>query len=206
MASGRLVASILARSDADPDVSYLTQRVKRTLDLLTPIEGNLIPDPEATLAELPLDPDNMLSRLFVPGDQPKVSASFASTGPRAAAFCADSQARKDGLFAQAGIDRCAFSEGSQLMRSKDETAATTILPKLAEADRSESIDHDVSSPDGLKDARCFEQKPAIVADNANARFECFVSYGRYIAAVTSNEENDVRQRAAAQYAILVNSG
>jgi hypothetical protein len=204
--SGRLVTSILTRSDANPDVSSLTQRVKRTLDLLTPLEGNLIPIPDAGLASLPLDPDNMLSRLFVPGDQPKVSASFGSMGPRAATFCADSQARKDGLFSQAGIDRCAFSEGSQLLRAKDETAAATILPKLAEAERSEFIDHDVAPPDGLKDARCYEQKQAIVADNANARFACFVSYGRYIASVWSNEEKDVRQRAAAQYAILANSG
>jgi hypothetical protein len=53
--------------------------------------------------------------------------------------------------------------------------------------------------------KCFEQKQDIVADNANARFVCFVSFGRYVGSVISNEEKDAQQRAAAQYAILVNS-
>ncbi|OBI88473.1 hypothetical protein A5661_05900 [Mycobacterium asiaticum] len=61
------------------------------------------------------------------------------------------------------------------------------------------------APTELPDARCYEQKKEIVADNANARFACFVGFGRYVATVSSNEENDVRQRAAAQYAMLVNS-
>ncbi|MDT5218405.1 MAG: serine/threonine kinase PknH [Mycobacterium sp.] len=205
MASGRLVASIIARSDANPDVSYLTQQVKKTLDQQTPLMTKLIPGGAISLTSLPLDPDRMLSRLFVPAEQPKVSAEFGSMGPRAAGLCADSQARKDGLFAQAGVDRCAFSTESQLARTKDEAAAKTLLPKLVESERAEFIDHDVASPEGLPDVKCFEQKQDIVADNANARFVCFVSFGRYVGSVISNEEKDAQQRAAAQYAILVNS-
>jgi serine/threonine protein kinase len=205
MAAGRFVTSIVARSDSNPDVSYLTQRVKRALDLQVPLEAKVIPGMEAALTSLRLDPDNMLSRLFLPGEQPKVSAQFGSMGPRAATLCSDSQALKDGLFNQAGIDRCAFSVDSQVLRAKDEAAAKAILPKLAESERGESIDHDIAPPDGLKDAKCFEQKQEMWADNANARFVCYLSYGRYIAAVPSGEEKDVRIRAAAQYAILVNS-
>jgi hypothetical protein len=120
-------------------------------------------------------------------------------------LCEDSQPRKDGLYAQAGIDRCAFSTDSQLMRTKDETAAKTFLPKQIESERAEYIDHDVASPDRLPGARCVEQKAQIVTDNANGRFVCFVQFGRYVAAVWSNEEKDAQQRAAAQYAILFNS-
>jgi serine/threonine kinase PknH len=205
MAVGRFVTSIVARSDSNPDVSYLTQRVKRALDLQVPLEAKVVPSVDATLTSLQLDPDHMLSRLFLAGEQPKVSAQFGSMGPRAATLCSDSQALKDGLFNQAGIDRCAFSIDSQLVRAKDEAAATAILPKLAESERGEAIDHDIAPPDGLKDAKCFEQKQELWADNANARFVCYVSYGRYIGAVLSGEEKDVRIRAAAQYAILVNS-
>ena len=170
-----------------------------------PLLAKVIPSLEPSLPTLPLDPDHMLSRLFVAGEQPKISASFGSMGPRAASFCEDSQARKEGLFDQAGVDRCAFSAESTLVRTKDEAAATAALPKFAESERAEFIDHDVAPPDALKSARCFEQKQEIWADNANARFACYVSYGRYIASVASNEEKDVRQRASAQYAILVNS-
>jgi hypothetical protein len=204
-AMGTFVASVIARSDANPDVSYLTQRVKTALDQMTPLVNKLIPVAGAGLTGLSLDPDHMLSRIFVSGEVPKVDANFGSTGPRAAAFCEDSEARREGLYTQAGVDRCAGTEEGQLIRTKDEAAAKTYLPKIADSVRSEFVDHDIAPPDGLPEARCFENKQAIWADNANARFGCFVSFGRYIGSVYSNEEKDVRQRAAAQYAILVNS-
>ncbi|OBK24336.1 hypothetical protein A5634_03090 [Mycobacterium asiaticum] len=205
MASGSLVQSVLVRSDAHPDVSDLTQRIKRTLELQAPLIARQIPALVAGLTTLPPDPDHMLSRLFVSGDQPKISEQFGSVGPHAAVFCADSQARKDGLFNQAGIDRCAFDLDATLVRARDEKAATAIFPKLVESERDEYIERDIPSPAGLPAAKCFEEKPAIAADTPNARFACYVSFGRYISSVTSGEENDVRQRAAAQYAILVNS-
>lgn len=205
MASGRVVVSMAVRSDAHPDVSYLTQRIQRALDQQAPLMAKLIPINNAGLTTAQLDPDRMLSRLFIAGDQPKLSPTFGSMGPHAAAFCADSQAQREGLFDEAGIDRCAFGVDAILLRAKDESAAQAILPKLVEAEREEFIDHDVPGPAELANARCYEQKKEIVADNANARFACFVGFGRYIATVSSNEENDARQRAAAQYAILVNS-
>ncbi len=203
MASGSIVASVYASSGYS---LHLRQRVIRTFDLQGPLVANLLPTFDAELTTLPRDPDHMLSRLLVAGDQPKISRSFGSMGPRAALLCTTAGDLREGLFEQLGIDRCAQSNDAELLRAKDETAAKTGVPKMVETQRSEHIDHDVAPPDGLKDARCFEEKQEIVADNANARFECYVSFGRYIAEVWSNEEKDVRQRAAAQYAILVNSG
>src|ERR1700753_1586554 len=91
-AGGRFVTSVRVRSDSNPDVSYLTQRVKRALDLQVPLEAKVVPSVDATLTSLQLDPDHMLSRLFLAGEQPKVSAQFGSMGPRAATLCSDSQA------------------------------------------------------------------------------------------------------------------
>ncbi|ORA93035.1 hypothetical protein BST27_29180 [Mycobacterium intermedium] len=205
MPSGRMVVSVIVRSDENDNVAFLTQRVKRTLDLQTPLLDKVIPSVAIGVTTLPLDPDRMLSRLFVPAEQPQVSSTFGSMGPHAAGFCADSPVRKEGLFEQADVDRCAFSTEGQLLRARDEASAKALLPKLIEAVRAEYIDHDVAPPEALSDARCVEQKAEIVADNANARFVCFVSFGRYIGSVWSNEEKDAQQRAAAQYAILVNS-
>lgn len=205
MPSGRLVVSVIVRSDENDNVAFLTQRVKRTLDLQTPLMDKVIPSVAIGVTSLPLDPDRMLSRLFVPAEQPQVSSTFGSMGPHAANFCADSPVRKDGLFEQADVDRCAFSTEGQLLRARDEASAKALLPKIIDAVRAEYIDHDVASPEALSDARCVEQKAEIVADNANGRFVCFVSFGRYIGSVWSNEEKDAQQRAAAQYAILVNS-
>ena len=77
------------------------------------------------------------------------TANFGTVGPRAVDVCADSQAVRQGLFGEAGIDRCASSPQSQLLRAKDEAAATAILPKLVEAKRAENIDHDVAAPDAI---------------------------------------------------------
>jgi hypothetical protein len=205
MASGRLVVSVVAHSDPHAELNYLVQRIQRALDLQIPLMARLLPHTETGLTSLPLDPDNMLSQAFVAREQPKVSAGFGSAGPRAALLCADSQAVKDGLLAQARVDRCAFTPDGQLLRAEDETAAKTLLPKLVEAGRAEVVDHDVASPEGVPNARCFEQKQAIWAEEANVRFVCFVSFRRYVALVASNEEKDARQRAAVQYAILANS-
>lgn len=205
LAWGRLVTSVLVRSDANPGTEYLTQRVKRIFDLQIPLMDRLLPSVETQLTTLPLDPDHMLSRLFAAEDQRKISARFGSLGPHAVYVCADSQAVKDGLLKQAGVDRCAFGTDAQLLRAQDENAARIALPKLVEAERQEYIDHDVAPADGVTASRCYETKQSLWADAANLRFQCLVTYGRYIATVWSNEEKDVRQRAAAQYAILVNS-
>ena len=100
-------------------------------------------------------------------------------------------------------NRCGAARSA---RDAKEAAASALLPKLVEADTEEFIDHEVAPPDRLANAaRCYERKQAIWADDANKRFGCVVSFGRYVAFVWSNEEKDVRQRAAAQYSILVNS-
>jgi serine/threonine kinase PknH len=206
MASGSLVVSILSSDTTADSVDALTQRVKAILDLQVPLMQNVIPPNDAALTSLPLDPDDMLRRAFVARDQPTISDSYGTIGPKAAILCASSEAVKEGLYAQAGVDRCATTPSAQLLRAQDESAANTLLPKLVDATRQAgTIDHDVASPDGLSDAKCYETKNAIWADNASSRFFCWVSFGRYVAAVSSDEEKDARERAAAQYAILVHS-
>ena len=206
MAQGSLVVSILSSDATANSVDALTQKVKAILDQQVPLMQNVIAPNDAALTSLPLDPDDMLRRAFVARDQPAISDSYGTIGPKAAIFCASSEAVKAGLYAQAGVDRCATTPTAQLLRAKDDSAANALLPKLVDASRQQgSIDHDVASPDGLSEAKCYETKNSLWADDANSRFFCWVSFGRYVAAVSSNEEKDARQRAAAQYAILAHS-
>lgn len=206
MAQGSLVVSVVSSDSTANSVDALTQKVKAILDVQVPLMQNVIAPNDAALTSLPLDPDDMLRRAFVARDQPTISDSYGTIGPKAAIFCASSEAVKAGLYTQAGIDRCATTPAAQLLRAQDEAAANTVLPKLVDAIRQAgSIDHDVASPDGLSNAKCYETKNSLWADNANSRFFCWVTFGRYVAAVSSNEEKDARQRAAAQYAILVHS-
>jgi hypothetical protein len=71
--------------------------------------------------------------------------------------------------------------------------------------QTERVQREVAPPANVPKAQCFEYKQNIWAGTERLRFRCGVIYGRYVAWVNSAEENDVRQRAAAQYAILVNS-
>src|ERR1700757_4876581 len=204
LARRSFVVSIVTSSSTAPDLDSLTLRVQRTFDVQGPLMDQLLPADDAGLTSIPLDPDHMLSRVFIAGEQPNISATYGSMGPRAVILCATSVAVKDGLFGSAGVDRCAITPESQLLRAQDDAAASALLPKLVQAE-GEYVDHEVAGPDGLPNARCWERKQVIWSDNANFRFVCGVSFGRYVAFVSRNEEKAARQRAAAQYAILVNS-
>jgi hypothetical protein len=206
MARGRLVVSVVTSGTTVSGLSDLRQQVQRTFDAQAPLMDQLIPAAEAGLTLLPLDPDHMLSRSFIAGDQPNISDTYGSVGPRAAALCAGDQELKDGLFGHTGVDRCASTPDGQLLRAGDDGAASALLTKMVQADAAEYMDHEVAPPEGLTtNARCYEEKQEMWSDDANLRFECAVSFGRYVAWVHSNEDKDARQRAAAQYAILVNS-
>ena len=205
MAHRNLVVSAYTSTVAQSNLNELIQRVQRTFDMQVPLLDQVNSHSEATLGSLPLDPDHMLSRTFVAGEQPKISDTYGTMGPRAVVLCADSGSVKNRLFEQAGVDRCAFSVDAILLRARADTAASALLPRLIQANADEFVDHEVAPPDGLSKARCWEQKQQVWASDTNARFTCWLSFGRYVVAVWSNEDKDVRHRATAQYEILVNS-
>jgi serine/threonine kinase PknH len=206
MAAGDLVVSIIAVDGLATDVSQLTKVVAKIFDEQEPLMTGFQTTVEPSLTALPTDSDRMLSRVFVAGDLPPISAEFGTRGPRAAIECAGSADVIDGNYDEAGVDRCTGSPDGQLLRAKDEDAAKALLPKLVDADRDVYIEKDIAGPDGLSSdiAKCYEQKQRFWKDNESARYVCQVTYGRYIGLVYSGEEKDVRQRAAAQYAILAN--
>lgn len=205
IARGSFVASVMTFHRDAVTVDTMTEWVATILDEQTPLMEDLLPTAEAALSTLPLDPDDMLRRIFVEGDVPSLSDTFGSVGPHGAAICANNKAVEDDLFGQAGVDRCAYSSGAYLLRAGDESAAADLMPKLVESDREDYIERDIDPPVGLDSALCNEQKNEVWADNANARYQCWVTFGRYVALVAGSDVDDVHQRVSAQYATLVNS-
>ncbi|MDT5328397.1 MAG: serine/threonine kinase PknH, partial [Mycobacterium sp.] len=183
----------------------LTQKVQKILNLQMPLMKGLTPIFDITFTQEPLDPDDMLRRAFVAGQQPAVSRTYFTVGPRAVFTCEGPAVLEAGLFADAGVDRCTITPETNMFRVRDDTAATKLLPNIVDVNRQVKIDHDIAPPGGLPDARCYEQKQSLWTDHPNNRFICLVAFGRYVSSVASNDENDVRQRGAAQYTILVNS-
>ena len=207
MAAGDLVVSIIAVDGLATDISQLTKVVAKIFDEQEPLMTGFQTTVEPSLTALPMDSDRMLSRVFVAGDLPPISAEFGTRGPRAAIECAGSADVIDGTYDKAGVDRCTGSRDGQLLRAKDEDAAKALLPQLVDAARDVYIERDIAGPDGLSSdvARCYEQKQRFWKDNESGRYVCQVTFGRYVGLVSSGEEKDVHQRAAAQYAILANS-
>jgi hypothetical protein len=197
------VVSILLGDPGGTTADLLAAGVQRILDAEVPLLDQAVTAPEAALTMLPIDPDHMLSRLLVKGPTPPVSASFATFKGSAVAICEGSKGIQQNLFGVAGVDRCAGSDASTVVRARDESAAKDLLTKMVDIDT--DVDHKIPSPQGVPDAICVEQKPGKWKDAPNFRFGCNVTYGRYFASVVNGEQKDVLQAAAAQYALLVNN-
>ncbi|MGW4356375.1 protein kinase domain-containing protein [Nocardia sp. NPDC004582] len=200
------VTSVIVALDVKSfDVDTLAQRVGQVFTAQAPLLDNVRLVVEASLTLQSRDPDQMLRRAFVTNDQQPISATYNSIGPHAASMCENAQPHRDRLSERAGIDRCATTSESNVLRARDEDSALKFLAATIKSDRAEYIKRDVDSPAGLSAARCFETKDGIWASEANVRFQCGVTFGRHVAFVWSNDEQDVRRRAAAQYVILANS-
>lgn len=204
-ARGFVVASVFSvRKDATSVVT-MAKSIQTVLDAQAPLMKDVLVSPDVTLTSLELDPDAMLSRAFIADDVPPQSSGFTTLGPRAVFVCGNSEETQNNLLVDAGVDRCAITTGSLLLRTKDEDAATEFRSRALDAAKVDSVEQDIDPPTGFDSVNCYETKKEFWADNDNARYQCMVTYGRYYAGVISNEQDDVRQRAAAQYAILVNS-
>ena len=66
------------------------------------------------------------------------------------------------------------------------------------------LDRELTPMAGVTDIRCFEQKPEVTQRNPDLRFFCYLTADRYVAQTHSADEKDVQQRAAAQYAVIIN--
>jgi hypothetical protein len=70
----------------------------------------------------------------------------------------------------------------------------------AEVATDPDIDNPVDGVPGLADSKCFALTPE--SSTPGFKFECYLLYDRYVAGTYSGDDADVRQRAAAQYALL----
>ena len=208
LAHGDFVIHVIA-ANPTPNLETLTGMVATTFDKEIAALDRFQPTPVNQIGKLSKDPDGLLGRLvdLTPGTEPSLSKSVASYGPNGAATTQNERQMKDRVYENAGVDRLAIwldpkLGGSSIFRARDRDAAVKLMDALVSTD--DDIDHPIDGVRGLPDAKCFEQKQSTYKDAPGLRFECYVTYDRYVAGVASGDEADVRQRAAAQYALLVN--
>ncbi|MFD3507589.1 hypothetical protein [Nocardia sp. NPDC058666] len=189
----------LTVSTSSPELAALTTLATRVLDKQLPLLDSLPPLSRREIYRLGDDPFDLLRRTLKLDPSrypqfPRRAAAFeAVVDGRGAILFQVEQAEQGRLFGEVGVDRAAFVDGTILLRARDPAAAHTLQHRLAEGKPDV-----VAGPDGVPDTICrtFDDR---------RRYTCNLRYDRYVATVFSDQIADVRQRAAAQYALLANS-
>lgn len=203
MAHKEFVISLLVvRPTADS--ADLSSWVDRTLTAQVPQIDKFTPTPTDQISTLKVDPDNLLSRVTVTdrGGHKPDPADFMIYGRTHMVHLAVNQPSYRKLLEDTGADRFAFVDTGFVARARDEAAAPQLLTGFHDA---ESDHYDpIEAPKDVPGAKC-----VVLNDKGDPKteykFRCYVSYKRYVAGVSSDREPDVRQRVAAQYALLANS-
>jgi len=171
------------------------------LDPVLEAERTLLKDfkPTPAMQMAPGDPDGLLARMVTtdPDRQTPVSKTFAVYGPTGALRDQPPSVRKDKLYRKWGVDRLAVSGDQHLYRTRDHQAALDMLGEFTaqRAGREQEIEADPKIPD----ERCFQSDNPAPGEPA---FVCRVVVNNFYTAVRADTASSVKEKAAAQYALL----
>ncbi|WP_067544394.1 DUF7373 family lipoprotein [Nocardia crassostreae] len=207
--------------DRAPDAAALGALTGAALTAELPLLDAFQATPPDELSALPLDGDDMLRRLLHP-DSTKWPYPLAISSGRTEAPWSGQLPGTGVVYGPRGLghlfshgpesgDQDKFSDEAErvafigmwwLVRTSDAIHARRLHLRWV---TSANARHDsVAAPENIPDAACFRQREVRDAQR-NTRFFCHVLDGRYWAVVAAADEQTMRQRAAAQYALLVNS-
>ncbi len=178
-----------------PDLPALTGLVEKTIAAQSRLVDEFEPTPADDLAKIPLDVDGILGRSLASDPKSKGGDIDGVWGPRAALNMMAKPVEAQKTFAEFGVDLTAFADGG-VFRVKDQAAARRLFEKWSTPSDGESS---ADVPRGLEhDGVCF------APPNSEIRkvWRCNVTFGRYVAQVVALNQQEVAQKASAQYALL----
>ncbi|WP_458686069.1 DUF7373 family lipoprotein [Nocardia tengchongensis] len=183
----------LKKSDLNALISLSDKAIGVTVERLKDFR----PTPLDQLAALPIDPQGMLRLSLIRPDGDQTSFALEGTLSRTAALHReDVPDTGRALFDKTGVDFIAYGAG-RLIRTRDAAGAEQFFASEAFG----RLWNKIESPPGLPNARCTKyQGPKVF----QFPYQCFVTYGRYVAEMWSQQPQDVYQRISAQYAMLAN--
>ncbi|WP_328388251.1 DUF7373 family lipoprotein [Nocardia sp. NBC_00416] len=186
------------------DSADLVSWVDKTLTAQLAQLGRFRPTPTADIADLQVDPENLLSRVVVAdrkGQAPDPD-TFAVYGPNYLINSADDQPARARLLDESGFESTAYADGNSVARVRDPAGAPILMDGFIES-AGEAYD-DRPAPTDIPGAKCLELNTTGDPQH-QYRFRCFVPYKRYVGVVSSDDEAEIQQKTAAQYALLANS-
>ncbi|MEV0033748.1 hypothetical protein [Nocardia sp. NPDC050793] len=186
------------------DSTDLVNWVDKTFAAQVPALDKFQPTPVAKLDTLKVDPDGLLARVAVAdrsGHSPD-PVSFAIYSGNHGIHSADDQTATQRLIEETGVDKIAIVDASSVTRTRDSDAAQKLATGLIDTvgDQFDPI----NAPNDVPGAKCLQLNSKGDPER-EYKYRCYVPYKRYVGVVTSDKEPDVRQKVAAQYALLANS-
>ncbi|MBF6337368.1 hypothetical protein IU450_15900 [Nocardia abscessus] len=197
-----VISLFIQRPIADGD--DLVKWVDKTLAAEVAQLDKFTATPVNKLDTLKVDPDDLLARVAVADrkDRAPDPAAFAVYGGYHTVHRADDESVHLRLIEDAGVDQIGLVDDSYVARTRDADAAQKLLTGLQE---SEGAHYDpISAPKDVPGAKCLQLNSKGDPDR-EYKYRCYVAYKRYVGVVTSDKEPDVRQKVAAEYALLANS-
>ncbi|MGW2660293.1 DUF7373 family lipoprotein [Nocardia tengchongensis] len=210
LAHGQYVISVFVQQPK-PEVAELKKLTEKVLAAQLPLLEQTPPLSARDTLRLDYDPQNMIRRTLHPGTYASPNAvNEVTRTPRGFLHNVDDQPKWKLLLDNNGVDSTATTRnGALLIRARDAKAATSLWSSIAGAAASPA-DQSVDVPDtACAETASPNTKPQRYDDedawDKSDRYVCTLHYNRYVARVAGNQLADVKQRAAAQYALLANS-
>ncbi len=186
--------------EAPPDgiekrIGELDAAVDREFALLR----DFTPTPIADIPSLPRDPDGLLARMVAtdPAGPPPPSATFAVYGPTGALRDQSPAIRAARQYDKWGVDRLAVSGNQQLYLLRDKESAKEMAAEFAA--RADGSEREIDGDPGVPDTRCFQTKAPAAGIPG---YTCRMVYDDVYTAIRADTASNVKQMAAAQYALL----
>lgn len=188
---------VFVQSAEASDVAGAAGLIARTLDQQGPLIDQFTPTDPANLADLPIDPTGLLARTL------PVSVNVASVnqravyGPRGSLQFQTDPTRSAALFDTAGMTRQA-NAATAVYEARDAKGAQDIVDGFYE--EVSPTGKPVDPVNQLPNSRCLD-----LSAGRTANFYCLATADRFAIEAQSAQLRDARQKAAAQYAMLMAS-
>lgn len=184
-------------ADNGPDTTSATTLIGKTLDQQSALIDRFAPTVPDQLANLPMDPSGLRARM-IPRNRDERTADNGSYGSHGALTFQPAQpvaAQK--IFTEVGVDLFIYEDGF-LTRTRDAAGAQALLDWEAADQASRGWQPDDGVP-ALPAARCQSR----VSRGVTTGFWCGVTNDRLVLESTGMKKEDVRQKLAAGYLMLV---
>ncbi|NNH71903.1 hypothetical protein HLB23_18910 [Nocardia uniformis] len=201
MAYRSVVIHVIAQAEEN-NLDQLTGLLSKTYQAQTRKLANYLPVALDEVETLSLDRDKLLTRLVNTADTIPDARTFAVHGPNTfATITSTDPAELAREYESRGVTAVAVSDNKYLYKLRDAETTKSFTNHLADAPTVSKYTR-MGGISGVEDIACFQATDPHPTEMQARRYRCLIPHENVLAEVFSDQETDVRQLAAAQYALL----